>query len=96
MPFCGIRRAYADENGPGDFPAGSAKRLDRSRNPGPFRRFTFSKIGRHSLPGDGGMQQHRLSRFEKGTIVHLWRIEMWWLAILPSTFDVGGFRTLAA
>lgn len=71
MPSCGIRRAHADENGPSSCFAGSAKRLDRSCKPGPFHRFTISKSGRDSLPGDGGMQRDRLSRFEKGTIVHL-------------------------
>lgn len=33
MPSCGIRRAHAHENGPGSFPAGSAKRLDRRASP---------------------------------------------------------------
>jgi hypothetical protein len=50
MPSCEIRRAHADENGPGDCFAGSARRLDRSGKPGPFHRFTISKSGRDSLP----------------------------------------------
>jgi hypothetical protein len=75
MLSCGIRRAHADENGPGHCSARSAKRLDRGALPGPFHSFTVSKSGRDSLPTDSGMQRHRLSRFEKGTIVHLWRLE---------------------
>ncbi len=37
------------KDGPGDCAAGSARRLDRALKPGPFDRFTVSKISGDSL-----------------------------------------------
>ena len=50
---------------------GSARRLDRGATSGPFHRSTVSKSGRVSLSWNDGKRRHGLSRFEKGTIVHL-------------------------
>ena len=59
------------KNGPGLFPAGSAKRLDRRRAPGPFHGFTVSKSGRDSLHANDAMDRIGLPRAEMGTVAHL-------------------------
>lgn len=50
--------------------AGSAKRLDRGKMPGPFHKFTVSRSGRDSLRGDDRTSRHGLSYMEMGTFVH--------------------------